>query len=238
MSQIDPNRQPKPSKEVEATSEVIREFVEVFEKQAADSGEDSSATRRLRELLDERAVRTSMADVLRFALEELLTAPPTKARKSEAISDAARQRLRETGMTLEPFEAHDQDPVVRSAMRYARLVESSLTTKTAAKRLGVATSRIRQLLQAPPSLYGFKDDAGSWQLPAFQFTDTGTVPGIRKVIPSLPDEMHPLEVLNWFESANPDLVVEERPVSPLDWLRSGYEPEVVAHLADALHQSA
>jgi hypothetical protein len=53
------------------------------------------------------------------------------------------------------------------------------------------------------------------------------------VIPRIRVDAHPLAVQSWFLSPHQDLVIgpEEAPVSPLQWLRAGNSPEVVAELA-------
>jgi hypothetical protein len=48
--------------------------------------------------------------------------------------------------------------------------------------------------------------------------------------------LHPVGVWRWFTTTNPDLVVgeDETPVSPLEWLRAGFDAAVVADLAAEL----
>lgn len=190
----------------------------------------------LHELLEARSIGARLSDLVQVALEEILESAPVKDRPDDALSDEVQQRLGRAGMTFEPLAEPRQDPVVRSAMRYAKLVDSALSTKEAGERLGVKASRVRQLLQAPASVYGFKSEDGAWRLPAFQFEATGTVPGIRAVIQKLPRDLHPLEVSNWFHAPNSDLVVDDHSVSPLEWLRSGRSSDEVAELAGALDE--
>lgn len=225
-----------PSTRELSTAKVVREFVEALER-GAEHAENDSARERLRALLDERGIGTQVSDVVRLGLEAVLETASSRGLEAESFTEEQRRRLRETGVTLEPFEENSSDPVVRSAMRYASLVESSLTAAEAAERLEVTTSRIRQRLQKPPSLYGFKDQEGAWRLPAFQFTDAGPLPGLGEILPALPDEIHPLEVLNWFESPNADLQLKGRAVSPREWLLSGRSVERATELARALKET-
>jgi excisionase family DNA binding protein len=109
------------------------------------------------------------------------------------------------------------------------MLDGALSVADAAKRLRVDRSRIRQLL-SNSSLYGIKL-RGEWRLPAFQFSKRGTVPGVQHVLRELPDDLHPVEVLEWFSNPDPDLEVGETSVSPLDWLRSGGDPERVSAVA-------
>ncbi len=101
-----------------------------------------------------------------------------------------------------------------------------------ARLLGVDDSRVRQRL-TKRSLYGIKLPDG-WRLPAFQFDPARPgrlVPGIGRVLPRLDPALHPVAVYRWFTLPNVDLVLDDTPVSPLDWLRSGGDPTEVAALA-------
>jgi excisionase family DNA binding protein len=123
----------------------------------------------------------------------------------------------------------------RAAAAYEKLRSTSLTVEEAARRLGVNASRIRQRL-ADRSLYGLKD-GNAWLLPAFQFGSRALVPGVSAVLRKLPRDMSPLAAARWFTSPNPDLCtrdIDERPLSPLQWLFGGNPPQAAADLAAAL----
>lgn len=145
--------------------------------------------------------------------------------------------LEEGGLTL-PAEppASAEDPVARSIVAYARLVSASLSVDQAAKRLRVNPSRVRQRLGGTaPSLYGFKF-RGAWHLPVEQFDGKAALPGWEEVVPSIPRDLHPLEVVQWLMLPDSDLVPGEdgEPLSPRDWLRAGHPPAAVAELAGEL----
>lgn len=113
---------------------------------------------------------------------------------------------------------------------------SALTAAQAAKRLGVNASRIRQRLAGPRrTLYGIKRD-GEWRLSRFQFVRKGLLPGIGDVVAALDPKLHPVVVWRWFTTPNPDLLREgqDEPLSPLDWLRAGGDPDEVSTLAEDL----
>lgn len=168
------------------------------------------------------------------ALEEIVPLRPSADPAAE-LSDDELALLAAGGMRFDPLPAGREHPLVRTAAQYAALLGSSLSVAQAAVHLEVAESRIRQRL-GQRTLYGIKRPAG-WRLPRFQFAARGTVPGIERVLPRLAPDLHPLEVVGWLTTPNPDLVVgaedeEDRPVSPLDWLNSGLSPDAVAALAD------
>lgn len=168
-------------------------------------------------------------------------------RESEAASAAARHSqpfsvgesdaLQAGGMDLRPQQPGESDPLLEGATHFARMVNESLTVQEAAERLGgVNESRVRQrLLADPPTLYALKSGR-EWRLPKFQFLRRGTAPGLQTVIAALPRDLDPVSVERWFMAPNPDLGVgdEERPVSPIEWLKMGGSPERAAELAKDL----
>jgi hypothetical protein len=113
-------------------------------------------------------------------------------------------------------------------------LHDSYTAEQAADLLGVNASRIRQRLGGPSrTLYGIKPGK-EWRIPKFQFEGRRLIPGIERVVERLAAGLHPVAVYRWFLTPIPDLTVDETPTSPLDWLRLGNPPEVVAELAAGL----
>jgi hypothetical protein len=147
--------------------------------------------------------------------------------------------LRRAGIALDPTPAGHR-AVARSAATYAALVASGLSVAEAAARLRIDPSRVRHRL-AERTLYGVRQRSG-WRLPAFQFVEGGLVPGIDRVLPCLPVWLDPVGTANWFMRPHPDLYELTDPnevgISPLDWLRAGRDPRVVAELAEGLAAGA
>lgn len=170
------------------------------------------------------------------ALEHVVPLRPSPDAAAE-LSEDELALLAAGGMRFDPLPAGSEHPLVRTAALYAALLGSSLSVAQAAALLGVAESRVRQRL-GERTLYGIKRPGG-WRLPRFQFAAPGatwgTVPGIERALRRLTFDLHPLAVVGWFTTPNPDLVVgddaAERPVSPLDWLKAGLSAEAVADLA-------
>lgn len=117
---------------------------------------------------------------------------------------------------------------IRTATDMVALLATSLTTAEAARRLGVDPSRVRQLLSERRLLA--TKDGGEWRLLALQFADDRLIPNIGAVIESLPAGMPVLAATNWLTTPESDLEVGGRPVTPLDWLRSGGDPARVVEL--------
>lgn len=142
--------------------------------------------------------------------------------------------LRASGLDLEPRSG--PDPLAMTAVRYAAIVERSLTSRAAGERLGLAGGRVRQLI-ADRSLYSFL--MGSRRLiPESQFLPGGgLVPNIVVVNRALSPRLHPVEVFNWLHASNADLFADEdldATVSPVDWLKAGHDASRVALLARRL----
>jgi len=159
-----------------------------------------------------------------------------KTTDASQLPPEERKRLEQGGFRFERPEADRDDPVVRGATEFAALMGSALTVAQAAKRLGVNAARIRQRLSGPRrTLYGIKRD-GEWWLPRFQFARRGLLSGIGDVVAALDPGLHPVAVSRWLTTPNPDLVWdgEDQPLSPLDWLRAGGDPEEVSALASHL----
>lgn len=137
--------------------------------------------------------------------------------------------MREAGLFGASVEDSKRRAPVSAAVRYAKLLSTSLTVRQAAERLDVSDGRIRQRLSPARTLYGFQAGRG-WCLPAFQFTQSGTLPGLERVLPQLPDKLHPTAVEGFFTRPNRDLRSDEE-VSVAEWLASGGDPQAVVELA-------
>lgn len=142
--------------------------------------------------------------------------------------------LRKLGATLTPLQASELGPVAGLAVATAELVSRSFTVAETAKRLGVDTSRVRQRIYAK-SLYAFKHRRG-WLLPAFQLRRRQIVPGLDAPVSAFSPAFHPVAVSRWFTTPNPELVIEDSSVSPIDWLAAGGAPEIVGSLAGSIDQ--
>lgn len=135
------------------------------------------------------------------------------------------------GLDATPVAVGD-DPLLGGVAAYASLVAAGLTTREAARRLGVSDARVRQRLQERTLLA--VREGRAWKLPPFQFTAAGEVPGWAPVCAALPRNASPVAVERWLSLPHPDLVVGESPVPPREWLLAGRPPEAVAALAGEL----
>jgi hypothetical protein len=143
-----------------------------------------------------------------------------------------RDTLREVGLDLSPLRADEPDGRARAVAEQAVLHDSALTVGEAASTVGVDTSRIRHRLLAH-RLMGWKD-RGGWRLPAWQFTETGVLPGLEAVLAALPADQPPLVVAAFMTTPQEDLLARTRAITPCEWLQAGGDPQRVARLAAML----
>ncbi len=195
------------------------------------SGEAGKAGAELADALERAGIRMDVdrfVDLIREALTEV-------GRRSAEVSPVSQltasdiEELRAGG--LNPSASLDAYNLARArtAAQTGALLASSMSVAEAADRLGVDASRVRQLL-AEHALLGVKD-GGEWRILDIQFQGARLVPNLGRVAKALPIGIPPLGVVNWLTVPDPDLEIADEPVSPLEWLSSGGDPERVAALA-------
>lgn len=148
------------------------------------------------------------------------------------------EALRAAGVSL---DGPENDPtgaiqVVAGAGRFQQFREDALSVNDAARELERTPGRIRQLIRAGELATLPTGDGGHliprWQLPA------GTLlPGLKTVLKAA-GTVHPLTLAGFMTRADVDLEVDGEPVSPVDWLLGGGDPEAVAALAAGLSAAA
>src|SRR5215470_16423068 len=123
-----------------------------------------------------------LREMFHNSAQALLHHRPLRGASSEAVQPASilskteLDALREVGLSTEPWPAErSDDPLSQSIVDYIALIETSLTTAEAARRLKCDVSRIRQRLRER-SLFGVEYE-GEWRLPRFQFERGHPLPG-------------------------------------------------------------
>lgn len=186
--------------------------------------------------LTSRGFLETSPEALNKALRVVLDSmePMVYGEATKGLTAEEQAVLREGGLTLEPTPG--PDPLAETAVKYAAIVKRSLSTKAVSRSLGLAPSRIRQMI-ADRSLYSFLIGRNRY-IPDFQLeTDDRLVPNITRVNKALNPRMHPVEVYNWYHLRNVDLFLNENiddTSSPLDWLKGGQDVERVVFLAARL----
>jgi hypothetical protein len=171
------------------------------------------------------------ADIVIMILENL--AEIVEEREVPQALPPSEQRLWEqVGARFDDTEAVARVGA-RAAAALTDLVERSLAGDGAvAEQLQVDRSRVSQRI-SEGSLYTFSL-RGERYFPDWQFDDGLPALAFKRVINALDPSAHPLLVDHWFRSPNVDLVIEDEPVTPIDWLTTGGTPDMPATLAEDL----
>lgn len=165
------------------------------------------------------------------ALSHDLQAPPDAA--ASRLTTAEEQVLHEHGGIGESL---GDDETVRAAVlrsassNLAALTRESLSVEQVAKLLFVDASRVRHRVR-DRALYAFKIGA-ALRLPTWQLDEHEPIPGLRAVLAALPADLHPLEVVGFMTTPDPDLEVAEEPLTPREWLVGGGDIRAVVELIE------
>ena len=171
-------------------------------------------------------------DELLAALDELLGAH-AQAGDPSMLNEADEALLAEHGGIARPGPRRTDQAVARTAARATTMAATSVTTAELAARLGVHPSRVRHQL-SEGHLYAVRAGRQN-RYPAWQLVDGARpLPGLRAVLAALPDDLHPLEVEGFATTAAPELEIDGRPCSPVEWLAGGGAVEAVVALAAGL----
>lgn len=183
-----------------------------------------------------RGLRTTAPERLNAALQLVLDAMPTVlyGEPRKELTPEEQAVLKEGGVDLDATPK--RDPLAETTVQYAAIIESSLTTKQAAERMGIPESQARQMI-ARRTLYSILLNNRRY-IPIFQFEkDESLVVNITKVNAALSPELHPVEVYDWYTQPNSDLFAGEdvdATMSPLAWLRGGGDVKKLVMLARRL----
>ena len=162
----------------------------------------------------------------------LTTAASADRRSTSDLSAAEMEALHSVGALKDKGSLPaENDSLIQSQAQYMALLEDSLSAAEAAKLLRVDVSRVHQRLRER-SLFGIEHE-GSWRLPRFQFERRIVIPGLAQVLKSLPPDLFPLDIVDWFALPDPDLQLDSdaAPLSPREWLLSGRPIEAAVVLA-------
>lgn len=122
------------------------------------------------------------------------------------------------------------------AAQFIALLATAIPVADAAPRIGVSRSRMQQMISSR-GVWAVRQGT-RWALPAVQFDGDTLLPGWSMVARALPEAAHPLEILGFLTTPQPELTLDGRPQSVRDWLRSGGSPLAVEPLAAGLHNLA
>lgn len=183
-----------------------------------------------------RGLHTTAPEGLNRALKEVLDSMATTLypTSSDELTESEQAVLRQGGVNL--AQSTTRDLMAETAIKYAALIESGLSTKDVANRLDITESQVRQMVSRK-TLYSILLNNRRY-VPIFQFEDTGPmVSNISKVNAALPSDLHPVEVYQWYTEADLELFLGDdidSIMSPLAWLRSGGDTKKLVTLLQRL----
>lgn len=190
---------------------------------------------KLRHVLDAAGMSTDVARFIRL-VEEALRDVRSNDRHIGGPADLTERDIAELrAIGFEPgSEASDAPRAAteRTVAKMTALLTESLSVDAVAERLGVHSSRIRQML-GERSLYGTKTGS-EWRIPSFQFAGERLVTNLGPVIRATPENIHPVALVNWFTRPDQALSIDDTAFSPRDWLESGGDPARAAAIASEL----
>lgn len=130
--------------------------------------------------------------------------------------------------------ALERSNVGRLAAEYAELISSAYSAREVSERLGVSSSRVRQLVGLR-RLYAI-DCSGGRKFPRFQFGPEGLLPASERILGAIRPDAHPIAIRRFFMQPTEDLRsdVLDEPLCPRDWLLLGNSPDVLLPLAAAI----
>ncbi|AGB27110.1 hypothetical protein Mycsm_07010 (plasmid) [Mycobacterium sp. JS623] len=137
--------------------------------------------------------------------------------------------------------AEDRDAFIAAgteiAGHTAHLAVTAFTADEVASGLNISASRVRQKRLAG-ELWAIPDGQ-TWLFPILQF-ETGDnggptcqVRGLDQVLNALPGDLHPVAVAGFLRTPQPDLV-HGRPMTPIEWLRTGGDVDQAVAAASAV----
>jgi hypothetical protein len=192
-------------------------------------------TAALETVLAEAGLRVSSREFLRLVADAARRISPPQSSPADYFTPSQLRVLDDVGLDLSPARQGEVDPRARSVATVAVLADSSHSVAEAAKLLGVDTSRVRHRL-SEGKLTGWKERG--WRLPAWQFANSGALPGLDQVLRAIPDDQPQLMVAAFMNTPQPDLEINGKPATPRQWLLAHGDPGAVAELASTLGTAA
>ena len=155
-------------------------------------------------------------------------------RRAAALSAAEIDILSDGGLDFAGSDGAYTRATADAVGAYTALVADSVSAVAAAQQLGVTRPRVQQLL-GRGELWGIKVGA-RWLLPQLQFTADGrALPGLGPMLRALhANERHPLQVSAFLTTAQPELELDDRALTPIEWLAAGGSVETVRALAEGV----
>lgn len=186
----------------------------------------------------ERVLEANQIDAADFEMR-VIRAIETARRGLAAVDPASTFTAEEStileqgGLDLAPMRPGEPDVQLRTATSLAVMEVKAAPVAEVATALSVTRARIRQRA-VERTMYAVRVD-DEWRFPRWQFDDAGQpLPGLGGVVSAFPLDVHPVAIERFMSEPSPDLEILDEAVSPIEWLRSGGDPEPIAAVAREL----
>lgn len=154
--------------------------------------------------------------------------------RPEPLSASEKAALEMVGVVANQSDP-DPAPLLKATVNHAALVSTALPLAEVAAKLGVTDGRLRQRVREGTLLAVHASDGRSLRVPVFQLTESGELPGLRIVMRAIRPDLRPLQVAAFFSTPQSDLEnADGTPMTPIDWLLAGNDPDPVRELAQSL----
>lgn len=185
-----------------------------------------------------QALKTLPADQspLLAALRSITHGMPKVPDSASMLTQGQMALLERGGLRMSGNTASAAIAATELVAAHATLVNTAYTTAQVAELLGVRDARVRQR-RADRTLWAIQN-GNEWLFPALQFiTDgprRGQIRGLDRVLPALPESLHPLSVAGFLLTPQPGLNRQNQLNTPLEWLSTGGDPQPVIEAARAV----
>ncbi|WP_089303074.1 DNA-binding protein [Haloechinothrix alba] len=192
-------------------------------------------TMALEAVLAKAGLRVDADEFLRLVEDTARIVSVPHPEPAELFSTEQQAALTDVGFDLAPYAEDEPCPRAKSVVAHAVFSKSSYSVGQAAQLLQLTSGEVRERLRHG-RLFGWKD--GEWHLPAWQFTEAGTLPGLETVLQAIPADQPAMVVAAFMNTPQADLEINEQQVTPRDWLLAHGDPQSVARLVTSLGTAA
>ncbi len=156
------------------------------------------------------------------------------AGKESPLSKTERDAFKRLGVdvkeTISASEFYKSDPVVEGMTRQAIVMADAIPLAEAARLMGVSDARLRQRIGAGSLMAINRPHGRGWLIPTFQFTETGEIPHLGRVLLAVGRPVSAQAMDRFFRTPREDL----HGSSPRDWLIVGHDPSIIESILSGL----
>ena len=198
----------------------------------------------VQDLLEAAEAQGQGDDLVVTLLRESIALVKKRQPHGGALSDEQVAYLFESGAFTPSEFADIEGRVAKGALAEAerktrlKAVAETMSADEVALWLGIDASRVRHR-QAKGGLYGFLS-GGKRRYPAWQFTNDSTqpvLPGLATLVKAFPGDIHPASIQGFMTTPQADLRANSEPMTPVEWLLHGGDPQTLVSILDSFLQS-